>query len=142
MSKASPKIYTRTGLLWIGVITSLLVASSMFTLFRVRSVISELTRSRVEGEAQQVIEKFAIIEDLLGDLLDLSLNDLEREILSYGEPSLSKADSLYIGDSEWNKTIPVLTFGNVLPNVFSDTLSKTAESLGTTATILCVTGVK
>ena len=107
----------------------------MFTLFRVRSVISELTRSRVEGEAQQVIEKFAIIEDLLGDLLDLSLNDLEREILSYGEPSLSKADSLYIGDSEWNKTIPVLTFGNVLPNVFSETLSKTAESLGTTATI-------
>ncbi len=135
MSKSSPKIYSRTGLLWLGVITSLLVASSMFTLFRVRSVISELTESRVEGEAQQVIEKFAIIEDLLGDLLDLSLNDLEREILAYGEPRLHNAKSEYIHGSKWNKKVPVLLFGNVQPNVFSNTLSVTAQSLGTTATI-------
>lgn len=135
MSKASPKIYSRTGLLWLGVITSLLAASSMFTLFRVRSVITELTESRVQGEAQQVIEKFAIIEDLLGDLLDLSLDELEREILTYGEPRLQKAKSEYIHGSKWNKKVPVLWFGNVQPNVFSNTLSVTAQALGTTATI-------
>ena len=74
MSKSGSRAYSKTGLLWIGVITSLLFASSMFTLFRVRSVISELTKSKVDGEVQQVIEKFEIIDDLLGGWLEKGLN--------------------------------------------------------------------
>ena len=84
MSKASPRVYSKTGLLWIGVITSLLFASSMFTLFRVRSAVSELTKSKSDGEVTLVIEKFEIIEDLLGKWLDISLGELKRSTLMYG----------------------------------------------------------
>ena len=42
------------------------LSESMFTLFRVKGVITELTKAKVEGESQQVIEKFMIIEELLG----------------------------------------------------------------------------
>ena len=61
MSKSRPRLYSKTGFIWLGVITSLLIASSLFTLFRVKSVITELTYAKVEGESQQVIEKFMII---------------------------------------------------------------------------------
>jgi hypothetical protein len=88
MSKSGSRAYSKTGLLWIGVITSLLFASSMFTLFRVRSVISELTKSKVDGEVQQVIEKFEIIDDLLGGWLEKGLNELEDSTLKFGEPNL------------------------------------------------------
>ena len=76
MSKSRPRLYSKTGFIWLGVITSLLIASSLFTLFRVKSVITELTYAKVEGESQQVIEKFMIIDELLGKWLDSSLDEV------------------------------------------------------------------
>ena len=135
MSKASPRVYSKTGLLWIGVITSLLFASSMFTLFRVRSAVSELTKSKSDGEVTQVIEKFEIIEDLLGEWLDRSLSELKRSTLMYGEPNLQKTKFQFISGGAWERPVPTLSFGSAKANVFSSNLSQLAETLGTSATI-------
>ena len=135
MSKASPRVYSKTGLLWIGVITSLLFASSMFTLFRVRSAVSELTKSKSDGEVTQVIEKFEIIEDLLGEWLDRSLSELKRSTLVYGEPNLQKTNFQFISGGAWERPVPTLSFGSAKANVFSSNLSQLAETLGTSATI-------
>ena len=135
MNKFNLKVYSRTGLLWIGVITSLLIASSMFTLFRVRSAVSELTKSKSDGEVAQVIEKFEIIEDLLGEWLDRSLSELKRSTLVYGEPTLQKTNLQYISGGAWERPVPTLSFGSVKANVFSKNLSQLAETLGTSATI-------
>ena len=135
MSKSSPRVYSKTGLLWIGVITSLLFASSMFTLFRVRSAVSELTKSKSDGEVTQVIEKFEIIEDLLGEWLDRSLSELKRSTLVYGEPNLQKTNFQFISGGAWERPVPTLSFGSAKANVFSSNLSQLAETLGTSATI-------
>ena len=135
MSKSSPRVYSKTGLLWIGVITSLLFASSMFTLFRVRSAVSELTKSKSDGEVTQVIEKFEIIEDLLGEWLDRSLSELKRSTLIYGKPNLQKTKYQYISGGAWERPVPTLSFGSVKANVFSSNLSQLAKTLGTSATI-------
>ena len=135
MSKSSPRVYSKTGLLWIGVITSLLFASSMFTLFRVRSAVSELTKSKSDGEVTQVIEKFEIIEDLLGEWLDRSLSELKRSTLVYGKPNLQKTRYQYISGGALERSVPTLSFGSVKANVFSSNLSQLAKTLGTSATI-------
>ena len=126
MSKSSPRVYSKTGLLWIGVITSLLFASSMFTLFRVRSAVSELTKSKSDGEVTQVIEKFEIIEDLLGEWLDRSLSELKRSTLVYGKPNLQKTRYQYISGGALERSVPTLSFGSVKANVFSSNLSQLA----------------
>ena len=107
MSKSRPRLYSRTGLMWLGVITSLLIASSMFTLFRVKGVITELTKAKVEGESQQVIEKFMIIEELLGQWLESSLDELKRNILMYGEPSLREQTIDSAEGAAEDQSIPV-----------------------------------
>ena len=135
MSKSSPRVYSKTGLLWIGVITSLLFASSMFTLFRVRSAVSELTKSKSDGEVTQVIEKFEIIEDLLGEWLDRSLSELKRSTLVYGKPNLQKTRYQYISGGDLERSVPTLSFGSFKANVFSSNLSQLAKTLGTSATI-------
>lgn len=135
MSKSGSRVYSRTGLLWIGVITSLLFASSMFTLVRVRSVISELTRSKVDGEVQQVIEKFEIIDDLLGDWLEKGLDELEENTLKFGPPQLDTQTFSDLPNSSLNKPIPVLSFGSMKASSLTETLDQATEMWETSATI-------
>ena len=135
MSKSSPRVYSKTGLLWIGVITSLLFASSMFTLFRVRSVISELTKSKVDGEVQQVIEKFEIIDDLLGGWLEKGLNELEVSTLKFGEPNVDVQNFSDNSRVSQNLSLPVLSFGSVKASLLTETLNQATEMWETSATI-------
>ena len=140
MSKSRPKLYSKTGFIWLGVITSLLIASSMFTLFRVKGVITELTKAKVEGESQQVIEKFMIIEELLGQWLESSLDELKRNILMYGEPSLREQTIDSAEGAEEDQSIPVLSFGSAQADVFSKTLKQVANVWDTSATIFVRNG--
>ena len=135
MSKSSPRVYSKTGLLWIGVITSLLFASSMFTLFRVRSVISELTKSKVDGEVQQVIEKFEIIDDLLGGWLEKGLNELEVSTLKFGDPNVDVQNFSDNSRVSQNLSLPVLSFGSVKASLLTETLNQATEMWETSATI-------
>ena len=135
MSKSGSRAYSKTGLLWIGVITSLLFASSMFTLFRVRSVISELTKSKVDGEVQQVIEKFEIIDDLLGGWLEKGLNELEDSTLKFGEPNLDVQNFSDNSRVSQGLPLPVLSFGLVQASLLTDTLYQATEMWETSATI-------
>ena len=135
MSKPSSRAYSTTGLLWIGVITSLLFASSMFTLFRVRSVISELTKSKVDGEVQQVIEKFEIIDDLLEGWLEKGLNELEESTLKFGEPNLNTQNFSEKSKISQNLPLPVLSFGSVQASLLTKTLNQAIEVWETSATI-------
>jgi signal transduction histidine kinase/CheY-like chemotaxis protein len=135
MSKPSSRAYSTTGLLWIGVITSLLFASSMFTLFRVRSVISELTKSKVDGEVQQVIEKFEIIDDLLEGWLEKGLNELEESTLKFGEPNLNTQNFSDKSRISQNLSLPVLSFGSVQASLLTQTLNQATEMWETSATI-------
>ena len=135
MSKPGSRAYSKTGLLWIGVITSLLFASSMFTLFRVRSVISELTKSKVDGEVQQVIEKFEIIDDLLGGWLEKGLNELEESTLMFGEPNLDVQNFSDNSRVSQGLPLPVLSFGSVQASSLTEILSQAIEVWETSATI-------
>ena len=135
MSKSGSRAYSKTGLLWIGVITSLLFASSMFTLFRVRSVISELTKSKVDGEVQQVIEKFEIIDDLLGGWLEKGLNELEDSTLKFGEPNLDDQNFSDSSRVSQGLSLPVLSFGSVQASSLTETLSQATQGWETSATI-------
>ena len=135
MSKSGSRAYSKTGLLWIGVITSLLFASSMFTLFRVRSVISELTKSKVDGEVQQVIEKFEIIDDLLGGWLEKGLNELEDSTLKFGEPNLDDQNFSDSSRVSQGLPLPVLSFGSVQASSLTETLSQATQGWETSATI-------
>ena len=135
MSKSSSRVYSKTGLLWIGVITSLLFASSMFTLFRVRSVISELTKSKVDVEVQQVIEKFEIIDDLLGGWLEKGLNELEESILKFGEPNVDFQNFSDNSRVSQDLSLPVLSFGSVKASLLTETLNQATEMWETSATI-------
>ena len=116
-------------------ITSLLFASSMFTLFRVRSVISELTKSKVDGEVQQVIEKFEIIDDLLEGWLEKGLNELEESTLKFGEPNLNTQNFSEKSKISQNLPLPVLSFGSVQASLLTKTLNQATEMWETSATI-------
>jgi signal transduction histidine kinase/DNA-binding response OmpR family regulator len=107
----------------------------MFTLFRVRSVISELTKSKVDGEVQQVIEKFEIIDDLLGGWLEKGLNELEDSTLKFGEPNLDVQNFSDNSRVSQGLPLPVLSFGLVQASLLTDTLYQATEMWETSATI-------
>ena len=63
-------VSAKSGALWLSVIASLLLGASAFTLLRVRGVIEDFAESRIKGEVEQVVEKFAIIENKIIDLFN------------------------------------------------------------------------
>ena len=135
MSMLRLRVYSKSGFLWIGVITSLLFASSMFTLVRVRGVISELTKSKVDGEVQQVIEKFEIIDDLLGGWVERSIDELKENTLKFGEPNLNVQNFSNVSRVSENRPVPVLSFGPVQASLLTETLVEAAELWESSATI-------
>ena len=134
MTKSRPRVYSKTVLL-IGVITSLLFASSMFTLLRMRSVIAELTKSKVDGEVQQVIEKFEIIDELLGGWVDRSVEELEENTLKFGRPSLNVQNFSNRAKTLEKESVPILFFGSMEANLLTEILDEVTELWDTSATI-------
>ena len=72
-------VSAKSGALWLSVIASLLLGASAFTLLRVRGVIEDFAESRIKGEVEQVVEKFAIIDSLLEGWLSRSLGRLRAQ---------------------------------------------------------------
>ena len=84
MNQPARGVSAKSGALWLSIIASLLLGASAFTLLRVRSVIEDFAESRIKGEVEQVVEKFAIIDSLLEGWC-CALDRLKQQSMSDGQ---------------------------------------------------------
>ena len=86
-------------------------------------------------KSQQVIEKFEIIDDLLGGWLEKGLNELEISTLKFGDPNVDVQNFSDNPRVSQNLSLPVLSFGSVKASLLTETLNQTTEMWETSATI-------
>ena len=128
-------VSAKSGALWLSVIASLLLGASAFTLLRVRGVIEEFAESRIKGEVEQVVEKFAIIDSLLEGWLLRSLDRLKAQSMADGQPSLDLDQRELISGGTGDRLVPILRFGEVKISSQAKTLINLPEDTKTSLTI-------
>ena len=125
----------KTGAIWLSIIASLLLGASAVTLLRVRGVIQQFTDSRIKGEVQQVVEKFAIIDSLLANWLTRALDRLKYHSLSDGKPSLNPDQRELIRGGMGERSVPILKFGDRKLSSHLDDIVDLSEDFETSLTI-------
>ena len=128
-------VSAKSGALWLSVIASLLLGASAFTLLRVRGVIEDFAESRIKGEVEQVVEKFAIIDSLLEGWLLRSLDRLRSQSMADGQPSLDLDQRELIRGGTGDRSVPILRFGEVKVSSQAKTLINLPEDTKTSLTI-------
>ena len=128
-------VSAKSGALWLSVIASLLLGASAFTLLRVRGVIEDFAESRIKGEVEQVVEKFAIIDSLLEGWLLRSLGRLKAQSMADGQPSLELDQRELISGGTGDRSVPILRFGEVKVSSQAKTLINLPEDTKTSLTI-------
>ena len=128
-------VSAKSGALWLSIIASLLLGASAFTLLRVGSVIEDFAESRIKGEVEQVVEKFAIIDSLLEGWLLRALDRLKHQSMSDGQPSLDLDQRELISGGMGERSVPVLRFGQTKISTQANTLVNLSEDSRTSLTI-------
>ena len=135
MNQPAKGVSAKSGALWLSIIASLLLGASAFTLLRVRGVIEDFAESRIKGEVEQVVEKFAIIDSLLEGWLLRSLDRLKTQSMADGQPSLDLDQRELISGGTGNRSVPILRFGEVKISSQAKTLINLSEDTKTSKTV-------
>ena len=135
MNQPAKGVSAKSGALWLSIIASLLLGASAFTLLRVRGVIEDFAESRINGEVEQVVEKFAIIDSLLEGWLLRSLDRLKTQSMADGQPSLDLDQRELISGGTGNRSVPILRFGEVKISSQAKTLINLSEDTKTSKTV-------
>ena len=128
-------VSAKSGALWLSVIASLLLGASAFTLLRVRGVVEDFADSKITGEVEQVVEKFEIIDSLLSSWLLRSLNRLQVQSTSYGQPSLDIDQRELIRGEVGDRSVPTLRFGDTKISSDAKSLINLPKGSNTSLTI-------
>ena len=135
MKKIASLMRSHTTTLWLALITSLLVGSSVFTLMKVRGVFEDNSKARINDEAEQVVEKFGIIDSLLSEWLDRAISQLEKGSLDLGQARLDQSRIQRIDTPFGPKVVPRLSFGSVEATSRSSAVARLAKSFDSSITV-------
>ena len=135
MKKIASLMRSHTTSLWLALITSLLVGSSAFTLMKVRGVFEADSKARINDEAEQVVEKFGIIDSLLSEWLDRAISELQKNSLDLGPARLDEFQTQRIDTPSGSKLVPRLSFGSVEATSRSLAVSRLAKTFDSSVTV-------
>ena len=102
---------------------------------RVRSVIEDFAESRINGEVEQVVEKFSIIDSLLSKWLLRALDRLKVQSMSHGQPSLDVDQRELIKGGMEDRSVPILRFGESKLSSHSKSLINLPKGSNTSLTV-------
>ena len=134
-ARAIERRVRRNTLVWFGVVSTLLVGSSVFSLVRLRSTVARYTTERVRVVTQNLEEQLAITDVIYRRLTLAGARVLNAELLSYGSPNLGPGEAWVAG-----RQVPNLRFGQVAVVDRPDIVRAVAGHMGATATIFVATG--
>ena len=104
---------SRTTILWLSVISTLLIGAGGFTLWRLRTVLEYFSNSQITAEVDQVLEKFNIIDNLLNGWLQLALKEIKSVTTAKGPATLDLKSTEVVGEGLRRRETPTLSFGSV-----------------------------
>jgi signal transduction histidine kinase len=125
----------RGTLIWFAVVASLLVGSSLFSLFRLRQTVIQYANERVAVVTRNLKDQLTITDQIYRKFVRAGLRVLASELSSFGQPALI-ADQIQVGDHK----IPGLHFGQASQQQQAAVVQAVARQMGATATVFVASG--
>ena len=134
-ARAIERRVRRNTLVWFGVVTTLLVGSSIFSLVRLRAEVANYANERVEVVTQNLVDQLAIADAVYRRLALAGVRVLESELLELGAPNVAPGEVTVGG-----QCLPNLRFGNVSLLDRAQIVRDVAGLMGSTATVFIPKG--
>ena len=129
-ARAIERRVRRGTLIWFGVVSGLLVGTSVFSMLQLRGTVQTFAAERVKAAADNLASQLQVTDTIYRQLTRAALRVLQSDTLRLGEPSLGPGLT-----RAGVEQVSPLRFGNTVINGSSRVVDAVVERMGGTASL-------